>query len=126
MEEETIIQQNVGKRKSPSFLTGRGVVVILSSDNLGKSFLIDREEILIGRDPSCDIRLEDPLISKVHSRITVEEDTIFRIEDLGSTNGTYVNKKRLSKPAQLYYSDRIVLGSTIFRFFIEERLDKTM
>lgn len=126
MDEETIIQENPGKKKKISFLTGRGVITTLSPEMLGKSYIIDRESILIGRDPSCDICLDDPLISKVHSRITVEEDKIFRIEDLGSTNGTYLNKKKLSKPAQVYYSDRIVLGRTIFRFFIEETLDKTM
>lgn len=126
MEEQTIIQENPGKKKKLSFLSGRGVVVTLSSENLGKTYIIDREEILIGRDPSCHIRLGDPQVSKVHSRITVEEDTIFRLEDLGSTNGTFLNKKKLAKPTQIHYSDRIVLGSTIFRFFMEETLDKNM
>ena len=82
--------------------------------------------MMVGRDPSCDICLNDPLISKVHCRITVEEDRIFRIEDLASTNGTFLNKKKLSKPAQVYYSDRIVLGTTIFRFFVEETFEKNM
>jgi two-component system, cell cycle response regulator len=125
MEEETIIQENTGKKKKNSFLSGRGVLVALSSENLGQSYIIDKEEVLIGRDSSCEIILEDPLVSKIHSRITMEEDKIFRIEDLGSTNGTYLNKKKLSKPAQIYYSDRIMFGSTIFRFFLEETLDKS-
>lgn len=126
MKEDTIIRENPGKNKIISFLTGRGVITTLSSKMLGKSYIIDRESVLIGRDPSCDICIDDPLISKVHSRITVDEDKLFRIEDLGSTNGTFLNKKKLSKPSQVYYSDRIVLGGTIFRFFIEETLDKTM
>ena len=123
MSEETIIQENPGKKKKTSFLTGRGVLVSLSSLSLGKTYVIDRESVLIGRDTSCEVCLDDPLISKVHSRITVEEDKIFKIEDLGSTNGTFLNKKKLSKPTQIYYSDRIVLGGTIFRFLMEETLE---
>ena len=124
MHEETIIQDNPGNRKKTSFLSGRGVLVSLSSESLGKTIIIDRESLIIGRDAGCDICLEDPQISKVHCRITVEEDKIFKIEDLGSTNGTYLNKKKISKPMQIYYSDRILLGNTIFRFLIEETLGK--
>ncbi len=124
MQEETIIQENPGKKKRTSFLTGRGVLLTISSENLGKTFVIDQDSMIIGRDPGCDITLEDPQISKVHSRITVEDDRIFKLEDLGSTNGTFLNKKKISKPMQIYYSDRIVLGNTIFRFLMEETLEK--
>ena len=126
MEEETIIQVNPKKRNKKTFLTGRGILVSLSSATLGKTYIINQDNITVGRDTSCDICLDDPLVSKVHSRITVEDGNIFRIEDLESTNGTYLNKKKLSKPTQMYYSDRIVIGGSIFRFFIEETLDKTM
>ena len=126
MEEETVIQVNPKKRNKKTFLTGRGVLVNLSSADLGKTYIINQEAITIGRDSSCDICLDDPLVSKVHSRITVEDNKIFRIEDLGSTNGTFLNKKKLSRPSQMYYSDRVVIGGSIFRFFIEETLDKTM
>ncbi len=126
MKEETVIQENPGKRNRKTFLTGRGILVSLSSATLGRTYIVNQENITIGRDSSCDICLDDPLVSKVHSRITVEDQRIFKIEDLGSTNGTYLNKKRLSRPTQMYYSDRVVIGSSIFRFFIEETLDKTM
>jgi len=125
MEEQTVIQPAPGRKdRKNTFLTDRGVLIILSSEQLGKTYIIDREEILIGRDASCHISLKDPLVSKVHCRITVLEDRLFMVEDLGSTNGTYLNKKKLTRPGQLHYSDRLVLGKTIFRFFLEETLEK--
>ena len=124
MDEQTIIQESPIKKNKASFLTGRGVLVSLSSDTIGTTYIIDREEMIIGRDYSCDIRLSNPLVSKVHCRITVVEDHLFYIEDLGSTNGTFLNKKKITRPTPIHYSDRIVIGETIFRFFLEETLDK--
>ena len=125
MKDETVIQDKPERKKRSSLLSGRGILLAMSAPSLGESFVIDRDEMLIGRDPACDICLNDPLISKFHSRITFEEDRIFSIEDLGSTNGTYLNRKKLSRPEQLYYSDRIVMGTSIFRFFIEETIENS-
>jgi len=124
MEDKTVIQHK-GKRKE-TFLKERAVLLILSSQNLGTTYVIDRDDITIGRDESCTICLSDPEVSSMHCRISVPEEKTFILEDLGSTNGTFLNRKPLKKPTQIFYSDRLVLGKTVFRFFLEESLNETV
>lgn len=112
------------KLKNTSFLEKRGVLLILSSNFIGKSFVIDKAKILIGRNDSADFCIKDPLISKEHCLITVTEDGKFFIEDLNSTNSTFLNDKEVKKKTQIFYGERIVIGDTIIRFYLEERLDK--
>lgn len=64
---------------------------------------------LIGRDADCDIVLLDPTVSSRHSRL-VQDATGFIIEDLGSTNGTFVNGSRLTAPKKVCEADRITIG----------------
>ena len=124
MEEKTVIQHK-GKKKE-TFLKERAVLLILSSLDLGKTYVIDRDDITIGRDETCTICLSDPEVSSVHCRISVPEEKTFILEDLDSTNGTFLNRKPLKKPTQIFYSDRIVLGKTVFRFFLEESLNESL
>ncbi len=124
MKEKTVIQEK-GKRKE-TFLKERAVLLVLSSQGLGTTYVIDRNDITIGRDESCAIRLSDPEVSSVHCRISVPEERTFILEDLESTNGTFLNRKQLKKPSQIFYSDRLVIGKTVFRFFLEESLNETI
>ncbi len=111
------------KIKSESFLANRGLLVVLSSNFLGKSFVIDKPGVVLGRSPECDIVINDPAISKEHCTITRKEEHKFFIEDLNSTNSTYLNGKKIKKEEHIIYGDRIIIGSTIFRFYIEEKID---
>ena len=106
-----------------SLLTNRGLMVVLSSNFLGKSFIINRINTIVGRNPDCDIIIDDPLVSKKHCRIIFEEDKKFYIEDLGSKNSTYLNEKELKKKEHIIYGDRIVVGDTIMRFYLEEKIE---
>jgi pSer/pThr/pTyr-binding forkhead associated (FHA) protein len=65
----------------------------------------------IGRGPSSDIRLTDTYASTAHARITNRNGT-WMVEDLGSTNGTYLNQRRVTSPAALAPGDRIRVGKT--------------
>ncbi|MDC7231982.1 MAG: FHA domain-containing protein [Spirochaetales bacterium] len=124
MEDQTLIQK--GKKKKETFLKEKAVLLILSSGELGKSFVLDRDEITIGRDSSCTICLQDPEVSGIHCKITVPGERTFILEDMESTNGTFLNKKPVKKPVQIFYSDRIVLGKTVLRFFLEESLSDSI
>lgn len=108
--------------RAASLLKFRGVLVVLSKNFFGKSFVLNKFFSIIGRHRGCDIVIWDPKVSKRHCAISVGEDGKFFIEDLGSTNKTVVNRKMVKKKRQLFYGDRIVLGDTILRFFLEERL----
>ena len=105
-----------------SLLTNRGVLVILSSNSFGKSFIINRMCTVIGRSYDCEIVIDDPLVSKRHCQVLLEEDNKFYIEDIGSKNSTYLNEKKVKKKEHVIYGDRIVIGNTIMRFYLEEKL----
>ncbi|NEX18202.1 MAG: hypothetical protein C1943_16735 [Halochromatium sp.] len=71
---------------------------------------------LIGRQPSCDLRLEDKQVSRSHARIVRDAEGI-SIEDLGSTNGTKVNYTKINNKAVLRRGDIIVIGDYAYRLF---------
>ena len=93
-------------RKAP-----RKVAVVEGEQLRGKSFDLD-SELTIGRTDRCRIVLDDPYVSSVHARIYSEGDTCL-VEDLGSTNGTYLNRKRITSPAELQRGDRLKIGKTV-------------
>lgn len=68
---------------------------------------------VLGRGDAVDIHLEDPFASTNHARISWEGSTVM-IEDLGSTNGTYLNGEPLDGPAPLHVGDRIRIGDSEF------------
>lgn len=69
------------------------------------------DDIVIGHRPTADITIEDPWVSWDHSRLTWGQDGMCWIEDLGSTNGTYVNCVRI-KREHLRHEDIVFLGKT--------------
>ena len=66
----------------------------------------------VGRAPECEIRVEDTYASQQHARIFGKGEKWY-VEDLGSTNGTFVNDQRLAAPAQVEPGDRIRVGTTM-------------
>jgi hypothetical protein len=70
-------------------------------------------EITFGRAAGCTVSVpDDTYVSQVHARVFGDQGNII-VEDLGSTNGTYVNGNRLSSPHVLQQGDRIQIGSTV-------------
>ncbi len=86
--------------------------VTLAHDGRELPVLADR--IVIGRSRECDVRLDDANVSRRHAELRHEGDDYW-IVDLGSTNGTELNGKRVQR-ARLSDGDRIMLGSTELRF----------
>jgi hypothetical protein len=71
-------------------------------------------EITVGRSAGCTIQiLDDTFVSNLHCRVFRDEANNAVIEDLGSTNGTYLNGDRLVVPKPLHKGDRIQMGGTI-------------
>jgi pSer/pThr/pTyr-binding forkhead associated (FHA) protein len=68
---------------------------------------------LIGRGPACDVQLDDPLVSRRHARV-LGSAIGTGIEDLGSSNGIYVNGRRSSGITPLHPGDVIQLGATMW------------
>jgi pSer/pThr/pTyr-binding forkhead associated (FHA) protein len=65
----------------------------------------------IGRAEACQIQLSDTYVSSFHARIFSKNGSWF-VEDLGSTNGTYLNQRRLTTPSELRAGDKVKLGKT--------------
>jgi pSer/pThr/pTyr-binding forkhead associated (FHA) protein len=89
------------------------VRILESKDRKGERFALG-EETTIGRSATCTISLDtDSFVSGLHARI-VEHEGMWWIEDLGSTNGTFHNARRIAAPERLRRGDRFTIGSTIF------------
>ncbi len=78
----------------------------------GRRFLISEHNLILGRSHECNIRLEDPLVSGRHASIAREGDQ-FVLEDLGSSNGVFVNGEKV-KRAMLANNDEIRIGGCRF------------
>ena len=75
-----------------------------------------KPELFIGRELANDIVISDADVSRRHARLSRQGDT-YLLEDLASTNGTYVNEQRLAAPQILQPTDQIRLGETILLIF---------
>ena len=69
-------------------------------------------DIEIGRADHCTIRLADTYASQVHARLSARNGS-WTIEDLGSTNGTFLNERRLESPSQVRPGDKVRIGTTV-------------
>lgn len=70
----------------------------------------------IGRSPKTSLTLDSPKVSRRHAIINVQNVGEFWLIDLGSSNGTFVNKRRLHQPMRLCNQDQIVIGDAVFTF----------
>jgi hypothetical protein len=66
----------------------------------------------VGRAPECELRLDDTYTSQQHARLFAKNNSWF-VEDLGSTNGTFLNRDRLSKTMPLHRGDKLQIGQTV-------------
>jgi NADPH-dependent 2,4-dienoyl-CoA reductase/sulfur reductase-like enzyme/pSer/pThr/pTyr-binding forkhead associated (FHA) protein len=85
-------------------------------DGPGRRFPLGAPVVSIGRDPSGQVHLDDPGVSFLHAQITRHENDLY-LRDLGSRNGTWVNRTQVTLPHLLRSGDRIQLGQTelVFR-----------
>jgi hypothetical protein len=89
-------------------LEGPALVVRSGGGRAGESFFPSGERTLIGRSPECDVFLDDVTVSRKHA-VLIQEGDAFRIEDQGSLNGTFVNKKRIDS-SPLENGDELQIG----------------
>ena len=99
--------------KPPSKRRGAPTHVYVSAgSNAGERVDLDRAPILIGRGADAAIRLDDDYVSTRHARIAASGDQWF-VEDLGSTNGTYVGTVRITQPTTLSLGTQVRIGKTV-------------
>ena len=99
--------------KAPSKRRGSPThVLVVEGGNAGERANLDLAPILIGRGNDAAIRLDDDYVSTRHARIAASGDQWF-VEDLGSTNGTYVGTVRITQPTTLTLGTQVRIGKTI-------------
>lgn len=79
-----------------------------------------QSQIMIGRDTNCDLSLMDEALSAHHARLTHHHGQWW-LEDLNSTNGTFLNNEKLSTPAVVITGDHFKCGNTVFSIEVEDR-----
>ena len=89
----------------------RKAAVIEGEQMKGKVFDIG-DELVIGRSEKAHVILDDSYVSQVHARIFSRGETVM-VEDMGSTNGTYLNKRKVSGSSEVQRGDRVKIGKTV-------------
>jgi hypothetical protein len=99
--------------KAPSKRRGSPThVLVTDGANSGERADLDQAPILIGRGSDAAIRLDDDYVSTRHARIAASGDQWF-VEDLGSTNGTYIGSVRITQPTTITLGTQVRIGKTI-------------
>lgn len=106
----------------------RPALVSLRGELMAVPIPLERDQVIIGRAIEADVRLNDSRASRLHARISSQQDpnshqTICHITDLGSTNGTLVNGEPVME-VPLNDGDKIVIGDHLFRFELLDEIDR--
>jgi diguanylate cyclase (GGDEF)-like protein len=91
-------------------------LVIIYGDDLGKRIELGERPTLIGRSSKCEVHLDQESVSRHHCRVTLVDD-LYEVEDLDSTNGTFVNDAPVKKLV-LRDGDQLKVGRTILKFIV--------
>lgn len=87
-------------------------VIIVEGPESGRSVPLDGTPVTFGRGTECTVPLADEYVSTQHARLRFHEDQWY-VEDLGSTNGTYVGNQRLTRSTPVNVRSRFRLGKTV-------------
>ena len=99
-------------RRSISSGSQAGELVVVRSDTQSGTRVMVTDSVVVGRSDEADVFLDDPYASTFHMRLTIDEGTMV-LADLGTTNGTYVNGRRVTTPMPLSTGDSVQVGKTI-------------
>jgi len=95
----------------PSKKAPRAVVVMDEKGTKVGTHALSDGQLQVGRAEACQVRLSDTYASQFHARIFRRDGSWF-VEDMGSTNGTYLNQRRVTSPSELRAGDRLKIGKT--------------
>ncbi|MBV9293246.1 MAG: zinc-ribbon and FHA domain-containing protein [Frankiales bacterium] len=103
---------DVGVESLPA---GSGLLVVKRGPNAGSRFLLDKDVTTVGRHPESDIFLDDVTVSRRHAEFH-RSGEIFSVRDVGSLNGTYLNRERIEE-SPLTGGDEVQIGKFRLVYF---------
>lgn len=103
----------------------RACFVVMGGLDVGSVFNLDKDVMVLGRDPSCDLMLKDDGISRRHVEVRRTGEDQLSIKDLNSTNGTFVDGERIQE-ATLLDGGKVLLGRrTVLKFVLYDQLEQS-
>ena len=99
------------RRQQPAQAVEPRLVVLEPAELRGRAFPVGAE-MTIGRAAGCQVTLDDTYASQLHARV-FQRDGQFLLEDLGSTNGTYLNRQKVAGAMVLHAGDKVQIGNTV-------------
>ncbi len=105
------VETRAPKTTTVSLNSSQRLVITAPKQNAGRSYDL-ADEITLGRAAGCTITVDDDFVSQMHARVFQRAGQIV-VEDLGSTNGTYVNRQRVSAPMVMRLGDQLQVGDTV-------------
>ncbi len=85
--------------------------IVAPADVAGRAYELG-DEVTIGRAAGCQVTIDDTYASQLHARVFLRDGQFF-VEDIGSTNGTYLNRTKVSGPMVIQRGDQLQIGNTI-------------
>jgi two-component system cell cycle response regulator len=111
---------------SAAVLLDRATLTMLTGPDTGAVTALGRAEVMLGRGAEATVCIDEPSVSRRHAKVTLLDRGVYLIEDLGSTNGTYVAGRRIHR-AVLRSGDRIQLGrECTFRFAVVDQTEESL
>lgn len=95
---------------------GSSLFLVRRGSDAGSRILVDQPETTVGRHPKSDIFLDDVTVSRHHARLT-RQGTELLVSDVGSLNGTYVNRTLIEQPVALRTGDEVQIGKFRLVYF---------
>ena len=86
-------------------------MVVEPAEQAGRRYPLG-DEVTVGRAAGCQIIVDDNYVSQLHARLFLRDGQLL-VEDLGSTNGTYLNRAKVSGPTVMQRGDRLQVGNTV-------------
>ena len=105
------IRSHVGVNPGARSEAGGAELVLLTGSTDGRRIRLRGTGQVIGRSSEADVEIDDPYASEFHARVGLQDQRIV-VHDLGSTNGTYVNGRRVTSPTTVSRGDTVQIGKT--------------
>lgn len=106
------IRSHVGSNPGTRSEGTAAELVVLTGESETDRVRIRPQGHVVGRSVDADIQISDPYSSEFHARVGIQDGQVV-VHDLGSTNGTYVNGRRVTSPTSVSRGDTVQIGKTI-------------